>query len=468
MQAKLSFYGAAKNVTGSRYLLETDGVRVLVDCGMYQERHLRDRNWDRFPVDPGTIDAVLLTHAHLDHCGYLPKLAKEGFEGPIYCTAATAEIARIILLDSAHIQEEDAEYKRKRHAREGRRGAHPDVPLYDTSDAEHVLPQFRPIRYREPVALADGVEATFFNAGHVLGAASVRVRCGTDGDARTVLFSGDVGRPDVPILKDPDPPDTADYVVCESTYGDRTHHDLDETKGRLADAINTAVEAGGNVVIPSFALERSQDLLYRLNELRVEKRIPHLLVFVDSPMAINVTEVFERHPELYDEEMKDFVASDRSPFDFKGLKMTRTTGESKAINRIRGTVIIIAGSGMCTGGRIKHHLVNNISHPESTVLFVGYQASGTLGRIIMGRPDEVRIHGRMLPVRARIERINAFSAHADRTELTRWLGALNAPPRTVFVTHGEPRSAEGFAEHVRTELGWEAAVPDYKDTVELT
>ncbi len=463
MDIKIRFLGAAQNVTGSRYLLEANGTRLLIDCGLYQERDLRSRNWDPFPVDPKDIDAVLLTHAHLDHCGYFPKLFRDGFRGKLYCTRATAEIARIILEDSAYLQESDAKFKQKRHKREGRRGRHPEIPLYTVEDAKACVKRFSPVRYRKPVELANGVEATFYNVGHILGAAFIRVTVSENGASRSIIFSGDVGRRDMPILKDPTVPESADYLLVESTYGDRVHPNKVDIEDRLAEVINKTHEAGGNVVIPTFALERSQDVLYHLNELYLQKRIPPLMSFLDSPMAISVTEVFERHPELHDEEMSDRVNQNRSLFELPGLKMTRATEESKAINRIRGTVLILAGSGMCTGGRIKHHLAHNIVRPESTILLVGYQANGTLGRHILNRPKEVRIHGKTLPIRARVEQMGGLSAHADREDLTRWLSGLKEPPRETFVIHGEPKSAQSFADLLKTKKGWNASVPAYDD-----
>ena len=301
MKIKLGFLGATQNVTGSRFLIETDGCKVLVDCGLYQERDLRTRNWDPFPVPPKEIDAVLLTHAHLDHCGLLPKLVREGFNGKIYCTPATGEIARIILLDSAHIQEEDAAYKKRRHEKQGRKGKYPEEPLYKTEDAEAVIPLFSGVPYGQPKQISDGIEATFHDAGHVLGSSTISLKVGSNGNSRTILFSGDVGRWDKPILNDPVLVEEADYVLCESTYGDRVHHDKKDIGDMFADIINSTRERGGNILIPSFALERTQEVLYELNQLLIEDRIPHMLAFVDSPMAVRITDVFEKHPELYDE-----------------------------------------------------------------------------------------------------------------------------------------------------------------------
>jgi len=378
MTISLQFLGAAQNVTGSSYLLEAKGTRILVDCGLYQEREFRYRNWEPFPVDPKSIDIVLLTHAHLDHCGLLPKLVREGFAGKIICTSPTEDIAKIVLLDAAHLQEEDAEFKRKRHEREGRKGPYPEIPLYTRKDAERVFPLFKSVRYEEEVKINSSVKVTFYDAGHILGSSMIKVKV-SEGIERSIVFSGDVGRWNKPIIRDPTLISDADYILVESTYGNRIHEDPSDIKSILEDVINTTERKGGNVVIPSFAIERTQELLYYLNELLGEDRIPHLLTFVDSPMAISVTDVFRNHSEYFDKETLNLIQSGDSPFYFVNLKLTRSSGESKAINHIRGSCIIIAGSGMCTGGRIKHHLVRNIPHPENTILFVGYQAKGTLG-----------------------------------------------------------------------------------------
>jgi metallo-beta-lactamase family protein len=467
MQIKLSFLGAAQNVTGSQYLVETDNVGLLVDCGLYQERELKRRNWGPFFFAPKALDAVLLTHAHLDHSGLLPKLVREGFNGPIYCTAATSEITQIMLLDSANLQEEDAEFKRRRHEREGRKGPYPEFPLYTKDDAEAVFPLFSSVKYGDTVKIGDGIEATFYDAGHVLGSSMVKLKIRQGGEERTMLFSGDIGRWGKPILRDPTLFDDADYVIVESTYGDRLLESSQDAANQLAEVINTTVKTGGNIVIPSFALERAQEILYYLNKLLLEGRIPHLTVFVDSPMAVGITEVFQNHPELFDPEMGQLLRQRRSPFDFPGLHLVRTVEGSKAINHIVGSTIIIAGSGMCTGGRIKHHLVNNISRKESTILFVGYQAVGTLGRHIVDGAKEVRILGQRYRVRARIVQLDGFSAHADRDQLVRWLSSLRKPPRRIFVTHGEPNASQHLANLVRSSSGWEMVIPSYKNQVFL-
>lgn len=468
MQIKLTFLGAARNVTGSRYLLETDSTRVLIDCGLFQEREFRYRNWEPFSMPPSSINAILLTHAHLDHSGLIPKVHREGFRSSIYCTRATTDIAKIMLLDSAKLQEEDAEFKRRRHAREGRRGPYPEIPLYTIEDAEASLACFsHTVRYAEPVSIGDRFEVSFHDAGHVLGSSMIQVRVSQGAKERTLLFSGDVGRWHLPILRDPSLLTGADYVIVESTYGDRLHGDQAEIADNLAGIINSTYQAGGNIVIPSFALERAQEVLYYLNQLLLSNRIPHLPVFLDSPMAISVTEVFKAHPEAYDRDMTRLLAANKSPFEFPGLRMTKTIDGSKSINRFRGTAIIIAGSGMCTGGRIKHHLVQNISRPESTILFVGYQARSTLGRQIVDGSKDVRILGQYYPVRARIVQMSGFSAHADRDELMKWLSAFKKPPRQLFVTHGEPEVADNFCEYISKKMAWQVSSPEYQSQVML-
>ncbi len=467
MDLKLSFYGAAENVTGSRYLLEANGTRVMIDCGMYQERKLRDRNWDAFQVPPASIDAILLTHGHLDHCGLIPRLVNQGFNGPIYCTSPTADIAAIIMQDSAKIQEEDVRHKKKRHAREGRQSPRPLAPLYTIDDAKKAIPLFKETPYENTVEIAPGLTATFHNAGHILGSSSVRIVATQDGESRSILFSGDIGRWDIPIICDPTPIEQADYVITESTYGDRLHEAVASIPGELERIINETRQRGGNIIIPSFAVERSQELLYHLSGLVAEKRIPRLAVFLDSPMAVRVTDVFLRHPHFFDDETIDLLRRGKHPCDFPGLTMSKTVDQSKAINEIQGTVIVIAGSGMCTGGRIKHHLVSNIERESSTILFVGYQAVGTLGRIILDGEKRVRILGEEREVKASIERIQGFSAHADRDEIFRWMSSFKSAPRHVFVTHGEAESAASFASWLHEKTDWATSVPKYEQTVVL-
>jgi metallo-beta-lactamase family protein len=463
MQLKLGFYGAAGNVTGSRYCLQANGQNILVDCGLYQEHDMKGRNWEKFSLHPSKVDAVVLTHAHLDHCGLLPKLLRDGFRGKIYCNSATAEIVKIVLQDSARIQEEDAEFKRRRHERENRQSKYPPKPLYTVEDALAVFPLLFIWNQTSPLNIGEGIELEFIEVGHILGASSVRITVSNNGEKRSLVFSGDIGRWGMPILRDPAPVGQADYVITESTYGDREHGPQADIGQELARIINETSKAGGNIIIPSFAIERTQELLYFLSRLLKEDKIPHLQIFVDSPMAIKVSMVFRHHPHLFDQDAKDLLRTYRA----NNIVLTRTVGQSKAINHIRGSAIIIAGSGMCTGGRIKHHLVKNIERPESTILFVGYQAHNTLGRIILDGAEEVRILGQMYKVRARIEKLEGFSAHADKNELMRWLETVSSRPRQVFVTHGEPKAAQAHAENIRARKNWPVTVPEYEQVVTL-
>ncbi len=465
MEISITFLGAARNVTGSKCLVEVNGIRLLIDCGLYQERGLKNLNWEPFDFGPDKIDILLLTHAHLDHCGLIPKLVKEGFKGRIYCTAATFEIAKIVLLDSAKIQEEDAGFKRKRHQRERRKGNYPETPLYTKEDAETSFSYFYPIEYQQKLELGNGIDVVFRDAGHILGSATIKLFVKSNGEERTLVFSGDLGKNDTPILQDPTVFDQADYVVMESTYGNKgTPSSATNIHEILSDVINNTNEKGGNVIIPSFAIERSQEVLYRLNELLRQDRISHIMAFLDSPMAISVTDVFRHHTDLFDDEAVELLRSGKHPCDFPGLQLCRTVDESKAINYIRGSVVIIAGSGMCNGGRVKHHLVNNIIRPECTILFVGYQAVGTLGRHIVDGAETVRIHGQYFPVKAKVIKIDGFSAHADKDELLQWLSEFkNNPPRKVFVIHGEEKASKEFAEVVEQKLGFDTERPSRGD-----
>jgi metallo-beta-lactamase family protein len=468
MKINLTFMGAARGVTGSRYLVEANGLKLLVDCGLYQERAFLSRNWEPFRCNPSELHAVLITHAHLDHCGLLPKLVNEGFHGRVICTPATAAITKIILLDSAHLQEEDAAYKKKRHLREGRRSPFPEIPLYTVADAEASLNLFTPVEYSTPVDIGNGITATFHDAGHVLGSAMIKLAFSQGGEKRSIVFSGDIGRWDRPMLQDPDVFRLTDYVVMESTYGDRELEDAELIGDELVEIVKAAFAAGGNIIVPSFALQRAQEVLYYLNKLLIEKRIPALDVFLDSPMAIKITEVFKQYAGELDDEMKDLIRRHQSPFDFPGLKFVETVEESKKLNDIKGTIMIIAGSGMATGGRIKHHLANNISRPECTVIFVGYQAEGTLGRLILDGARSVRIHGQHYPVRAKIEQIHGFSAHAHKDELLKWLSRLSAEPKLVFLTHGEAHAADSFKKFLKEKTGYNVTVPSYGKTFRLS
>jgi len=461
---KLTFLGAAGGVTGSRYLFEDAATQLLIDCGLYQEREFLSRNWHPSPLEPSQIEAVLLTHAHLDHSGLLPKLVRDGFKGKIYATDATLEMAEVMLLDSARIQEEDADAKKRRHRREGRRGPFPEEPLYTVEDARACFPLFQPAGYGKPIDF-DGLGAVLTDAGHVMGSAMITLEFRSRGESRKICFSGDIGRPDRPLQDAPPPPPPADYLVVESTYGDREHPPVSEVEQKFIDVVNETLRRGGNVVIPAFALERTQELLYYLKKMLAAGMVPKVPVYVDSPMAVELTVIFTRHPELWGGNINGYRKG--SPFEFPGLKLTGSAAESRAIARQKSPCIIISGSGMATGGRIKHHLVNNISRGESTILFTGYQARGTLGRVILDGTNPVRILGREYEVKARIEQLHGLSAHADRTELLNWISRLTKPPRQVFVTHGEKEAAESFAEALRRRTGWPVTVPEYSQSFDL-
>ena len=464
---KIQFLGASQQVTGSCYLFEAAGLRLLVDCGLFQERTYLARNWDSFPVPPETIDLVLLTHVHLDHCGGLPKLVREGFSGDIITTSASAELLSIVLMDAARIQEEDAVFKKKRHQKEGRQGAHPEIPLFTVEDVQQTLPQVEETAYSTPVILNDDLQVAFHDAGHILGSAMLEFIVRENGAIRRVLFSGDIGQLGKPLIKDPSIFRQVDYLVMEATYGDRDHKDPNDIETMLSLIINRTVQTGGNVVIPTFAVERAQELIYYLNRLNRARRIPNLPSFLDSPMAVSITDVFEHHPECLDQETLAMLQRGEKPFDLPGLRLVRQIEQSKSINWIKGSCLIMSGSGMCTGGRIKHHLVRNISRPDSTVLFVGYQARDTLGRQILEGNSPVRIFGEFHPVRAKIDQIHGFSAHADQGALVGWLDHFESPPRRVFLTHAEEEAASSFSLKLRESLGWEVTVPRYKEIWDL-
>jgi metallo-beta-lactamase family protein len=464
---KLAFFGAARQVTGSCYFVEANGLRLLVDCGLHQERPYLERNWLPLPVPPEDIDFILLTHAHLDHSGLIPTVVRDGFAGTILTTAATADLLAIALMDAAKIQEEDAAYKKKRHQKEGRSGLPTEVPLYTTEDVQMSMPLVEEVAYDEARELGRGVSVRFRDAGHILGSAMVELTVDVEDGVRTIVFSGDIGQWGSPFVRDPTLFERADYIVMESTYGDRDHEDPGQVDDLLGGIIRDTVAAGGNVVIPTFAIERAQDLMFHLSRLVHAKAIPPVPVFLDSPMAREVTEAFERHDGFLDEEARKLFASEDHPFRFPGLVIVRTPAESKAINAVRVPAVIMAGSGMCTGGRIKHHLALNITRPESTVLFVGYQARETLGRQILEKAAQVRLFGQTFPVRARVAKINGFSAHADRRALGRWLDGFKTPPRRLFVTHGDADVARDTGERIRQERGWTVEVPDYLEIWDL-
>jgi metallo-beta-lactamase family protein len=443
---KISFHGADRGVTGSCHMIECAGKRILIDCGLYQGgREIEEENAEDFGFDPANIDFLLLTHAHLDHCGRIPLLTKRGFKGEIITTGASRELARLVLLDSAHLQEEEAKYQSRHKARRGRK--HETKPLYSIPDVLNSADRFgRRAKYNEPLQLTDGVRATFLDAGHILGSASVFLELEEHGNRRTVLFSGDLGNSGRPLLRDPVTPKHADVVVMETTYGDRLHRALQPSLDELYDAITSTFKRGGNVIIPTFALERAQELLFYLREGVASDRLPgSLQVFLDSPMAISATEIYERHPECYEPGIAALFRGGNDPFQLPGLHFTRETAESIALNQVTAGAVILAGSGMCTGGRVRHHLKQNLFRRESSIIFVGFAARGTLARHIIDGEKEVKIFGETFPVRAAIHTINGFSAHADQAELLAWHSRLGNPEVTYLV-HGEVETMSRFAE----------------------
>ncbi len=460
---KLTFLGATGTVTGSKYLLEADGKKFLIDCGMFQGlKELRLRNWEDFPVDPSSIDAVILTHAHIDHSGYLPKLVQMGFKGIVYATPATMDLCQIMLPDSAHLQEEDAKYANKKQFTKHK----PAMPLYSQTDAQNALELFEPLPYGKKITLSDNVTLCYRDAGHILGSAFVDIRIMQENKEKRILFSGDLGRPAQPILRDPHTVFGTDYLVLESTYGDRLHGETDR-KEDLAKVINDSYERGGVLVIPSFAVGRTQELLYTIRELENEKRIPIMPIFVDSPMAINATNVFMKNSQDHDMESKLAKLKGVDILKTTDLRFTRTAEQSKMINNIPGKAIIISASGMVTGGRILHHLFNRLANPNNTVLFIGYQAEGTRGRTILEGAESVKIHGQQVAVKAHIEQISGFSAHADYNEILAWLSSFNEAPRKIFIVHGEASQSVALSERIQTNFNWETAIPKYLESAEL-
>jgi metallo-beta-lactamase family protein len=450
---QLSFFGATQTVTGSRYLLTRDASRLLVDCGLFQGyKQLRLKNWARLPFDPTTVNAVLLTHAHLDHSGYLPLLVKHGFKGPIYATCATIELCRILLPDSGHLQEEQAEFAN----RHGFSKHSPALPLYTERDANECLKRFRAIHFGEAFEPASGLRVQYSRAGHLLGAASIRV----EAKRTSVLFSGDVGRPTDPLMRAPDPPLPSDYVVVESTYGDRRHPAVD-AQGELGEVIRRTCERRGIVVIPTFAVGRAQLLLLLIARLKASKAIPDVPVYLDSPMAIDATELLTQHAPEHRLSEAEAATVGRT------AKLVRTAEESKTLDRIREPAIILAASGMATGGRVVHHLKMFVTDPRNTILFSGFQAGGTRGASLVAGAKELRMHGEMFPVHAEVCQLQAASAHADADEVIAWLRQMRSVPRHVFVTHGEASASDALRQRLQSDLGWAVSVPEYRDEAQL-
>jgi metallo-beta-lactamase family protein len=458
--ASIQFLGAAGTVTGSRFLLEHDGQRVLVDCGLFQgPKELRLRNWAPATVDPKSLDAVVLTHAHIDHSGGLPRLVGEGFRGPVFSTAGTRDLCGLLLPDSARLQEEEAAYANK----EGYSKHRPALPLYGEAEAHKALSLFETFPYDRPREIVPGIRLTFVPAGHILGCAI----CVFDllSTRQRVVFTGDLGRYNAPILKDPVAVNAATTLIAESTYGDREHRDV-KPMDLLAEVVNDSVKRGGVLLIPAFAVGRTQEILYHLDALERAGRVPELPVFVDSPMACDATPIYLAHASDHDVDMRQLVQVGHTPLRTNKTRFVMSAAESKSLNGFRGPGIIISASGMATGGRILHHLKHRAPDEKNTIVFVGYQSAGTRGRRMLEGEPFIRIHGHDVPVRARIEQISGFSAHADWTEMLRWMEGFTSPPKQVLLVHGEPSALSALKTRVE-QKGWPVSVPSHLERVEL-
>ncbi|MEO8594118.1 MAG: MBL fold metallo-hydrolase [Candidatus Solibacter sp.] len=473
---KLTFWGAAGTVTGSMHLLETGGNRYLLDCGLNQGRRkdadAKNRN---LPFPGSSIDAVVLSHAHIDHSGNLPSLVKSGFAGPIFTTPASADLCNWMLRDTAHIHEKDAEFvnrradKRKAEGRprkEDREG--PVVPLYTMADAERTLPLFRPVNYHEPFHLSDTLSYEAYDAGHILGSSSLALQDTSNGAPVRLIYSGDVGRPNLPIIRDPERMPPADYLIMESTYGGRLHKNTEHVVNKLADVVNRTARRGGRIIVPAFAVGRTQQLVLLLHQLFDQQRIPKIPLFVDSPLAINVTQVHRDHPECFDDETRAYLSNGEDPFGFKRLQYIREASDSKKLNDLHGPFVVISASGMCEQGRILHHLRNNIEDPRNTVLITGFQAADTLGRKLVEKWPEVRIFGEPVRVKADIASLDELSGHADQNELLEWIKPIAPTLRKVFLVHGEPSQSQTLAGLLHSRYGLEAVCPSPGQSFDLT
>ena len=480
----ITFLGAARTVTGSKYLVESNGARILVDAGLFQGlKELRLRNWEDFPVPATSIQAIVLTHAHLDHCGYLPRLVAQGFRGRVFCTQGTQDLCRIVLPDAGRLQEEDAAYANRHQFSKHK----PALPLYTEADAARALTLLQPVGYERPMPVASGMEVDFINAGHLLGSACARMRV----DRRTIVFGGDLGRYSRPVLPDPTPVDAADYLLVESTYGDRLHPE-DDDGARLARIVTQAAQKGGKLIIPSFAIGRVEELLYWLKKLEEARRIPILPVYLDSPMASAAlsrytARVAELDPELQPEHEDDTAPHDAAAaptpaavrrrqarqeremcvFCTERFRVIASPEESKALTASRAPAIVISSSGMAEGGRVLHHLKAALPDPRNTVLFVGYQGVGTRGRRLVDGEKSVKMHGEWVPVQAPIEHIDSMSAHADAGEIMRWLKGFTRAPQRTFIVHGEPVAQDALAARIHAELGWATHTPEHRESVQL-
>lgn len=463
MNVKLKFLGAAQTVTGSKYLLELDNTKILIDCGLFQGlKELRLRNWDKLPIDPKEIDLVLLTHAHIDHVGYLPRLIKDGYKGKIICTYATADLAKIMLKDAAKLQEEEAVFAFKR----GYSKHSKPEPLFNSVDAEQASSLLKGQPMNKSVDILKNVSIKFFNSGHILGSSFIEMIIQGNSQSKKIVFSGDMGRYNDPIMNDPEAQEEADVLLVESTYGDRINP-IGKVEETLIEVVNEALVRDGAIVIPAFAVGRTQTLIYFFNKLMSEGRIPTLPIYIDSPMAISVTNLYERHHGQHKIKVEHKGNDLISIFDSPNIHFCQTRESSQALNSINKTCIIISASGMCTGGRILHHMTHRLPREQDTFLFAGYQAVGTRGRDMLDGEKTVRIFGEQIPVRCQVRVVNGLSAHADQTELLKWLGGFKKSPKVTFVIHGEPATAKTFSQIISNQLGWSTVVPEYLETVSL-
>ena len=460
---KLTFLGATGTVTGSRFQLEIDGKNLLIDCGIFQgSKELRLQNWENFPVPPASFDYVLLTHAHIDHSGYLPKFVREGFNGKIICTRATAELCEVMLKDSAHIQEEDARWANNK----GFSKHSPALPLYTSEDAEKAIALFQPIHYGDHFKLTENTRIKFHDSGHILGSALIDIKTKTDEMSRKILFSGDLGRPEMPVLNEPAQVYNVDYLILESTYGNRLHESGDPISD-FVEVIDRSMQRGGSLIIPAFSVGRTQTLLYLLRLLENEGKIPSYPIFVDSPMAIEALDIFEAHISDFDLYTRMQKMAGQDIFQPKNLRICRSKEDSISINQHKSGCIIISASGMVTGGRILHHLAQRLPDSRNTILLIGYQAEGTRGRTIQEKKETVKIHGAEVPIKAQIEMIDGFSGHADYNEMLAWLMPFNRPPKATFLVHGEADASQSLAEKIKQTYGWDVNIPQLGESFEL-
>jgi len=461
---KIEFLGGAGTVTGSSYIVKDDDFTIMVDCGMFQgKRDLKERNLINRVYDPPKIDALLLTHAHIDHSGLIPKLVKDGFYGNVYSTKATADLCAVMLPDSAHIQEMDIKWVNKRNRKLGREQ---EEVLYTIEDAEECLKNFVPVDYGKKIRIHPRVEVRFRDAGHILGSAFIEMWVEEKGGKTKIVFSGDVGQKDQAIIRDPEVIDEADILLIESTYGDRLHKNKEDTYQEFKQIIRESFDKKGNIVIPAFAVERTQEIIYTLSQLFNNEEVPRIPVYIDSPLAISATEIFRENRQCFDEKTSEILLSGDSPLDFSNLTFSKTAKESKLLTKKAKGSIIISASGMCTAGRIKYHLANNLYKSESSIVFVGYQAEGTLGRRIVEGAKQVKLYGEDVAVKAKVYTLGGFSAHADRDGLLDWMSRIDNPDLKVFVVHGEKDSAEAFAGHVKEKFGYYAHVPQWGEIID--